>query len=70
MCHSFLQMSKVRSVRCSFSPREIARMLANEHNKRIVIVDTSNEIGGDGYVPHSGIGACLKDASSKSQYAT
>lgn len=36
--------------------REIARMLADEHNKRVVIVDTSNEIGGDGDVPHLGIG--------------
>ncbi|CAO2812820.1 unnamed protein product [Amaranthus hypochondriacus] len=36
--------------------REIARMLADERNKRVVIVDTSNEIGGDGDVPHSGIG--------------
>ncbi|XP_057470688.1 protein SEEDLING PLASTID DEVELOPMENT 1-like [Actinidia eriantha] len=36
--------------------REIARMLADEHMKRVVIVDTSNEIGGDGDVPHSGIG--------------
>jgi len=31
-------------------------MLADEHNKRVVIVDTSNEIGGDGDIPHSGIG--------------
>ncbi|KAJ4978550.1 hypothetical protein NE237_009330 [Protea cynaroides] len=36
--------------------REIARMLADEHMKRVVIIDTSNEIGGDGDVPHSGIG--------------
>ncbi|KAH9768553.1 protein SEEDLING PLASTID DEVELOPMENT 1 [Citrus sinensis] len=36
--------------------REIARMLADDHMKRVVIVDTSNEIGGDGDVPHSGIG--------------
>ncbi|GKU91663.1 hypothetical protein SLEP1_g5501 [Rubroshorea leprosula] len=36
--------------------REIARMLADEHKKRVVIVDTSNEIGGDGDVPHEGIG--------------
>ncbi|KAM7267408.1 hypothetical protein ACFE04_009574 [Oxalis oulophora] len=36
--------------------REIARMLADERKKRVVIVDTSNEIGGDGDVPHSGIG--------------
>lgn len=31
-------------------------MLADEHRKRVVIVDTSNEIGGDGDVPHTGIG--------------
>jgi len=31
-------------------------MLADEFRKRVVIVDTSNEIGGDGDVPHAGIG--------------
>ena len=31
-------------------------MLANKLRKRTVIVDTSNEIGGDGDVPHPGIG--------------
>ncbi|KAI7743108.1 hypothetical protein M8C21_013602, partial [Ambrosia artemisiifolia] len=36
--------------------REIARILADERKKRVVIIDTSNEIGGDGDVPHSGIG--------------
>ncbi|KAK4480364.1 hypothetical protein RD792_013436 [Penstemon davidsonii] len=36
--------------------REIARILADDKKKRVVIVDTSNEIGGDGDVPHSGIG--------------
>ncbi|XP_030489343.2 protein SEEDLING PLASTID DEVELOPMENT 1 [Cannabis sativa] len=36
--------------------REIARMMADENMKRVVIVDTSNEIGGDGDVPHAGIG--------------
>lgn len=36
--------------------REIARMLADDQMKRVVIVDTSNEIGGDGDVPHAGIG--------------
>lgn len=36
--------------------REIARILADDQKKRVVIVDTSNEIGGDGDVPHSGIG--------------
>ncbi|KAL8051709.1 hypothetical protein ABFX02_06G165600 [Erythranthe guttata] len=36
--------------------RETARILADDQKKRVVIVDTSNEIGGDGDVPHSGIG--------------
>lgn len=31
-------------------------MLANDYMKRVMIVDTSNEIGGDGDIPHSGIG--------------
>jgi len=70
MCHPFLQMSKVQSVRCSFSPREIARMLADEHKKCVVIVDTSNERGGDGDVPHSGIGCARRMQVPKSRYAT
>ncbi len=36
--------------------REVARVLADEVQKRVVIVDTSNEIAGDGDVPHPGIG--------------
>ena len=36
--------------------REIARVLSDELEKRVVIVDTSNEIAGDSDVPHSGIG--------------
>ncbi|KAJ4837379.1 hypothetical protein Tsubulata_006279 [Turnera subulata] len=36
--------------------REIARILANDYKKRVMIVDTSNEIGGDGDIPHAGIG--------------
>ncbi|KAL5715939.1 hypothetical protein ACHQM5_017691 [Ranunculus cassubicifolius] len=36
--------------------REIARMIADDYRKRVMIVDTSNEIGGDGDIPHSGIG--------------
>ncbi|HZB97114.1 MAG TPA: R3H domain-containing nucleic acid-binding protein [Candidatus Sulfotelmatobacter sp.] len=36
--------------------RECARILADEQGKRVVIVDTSNEIGGDGDIPHPGIG--------------
>ncbi|KAK4707893.1 hypothetical protein R3W88_028818 [Solanum pinnatisectum] len=40
--------------------REIARMLADDQKKRVVIVDTSNEIGGDGDVPHLGIGCARR----------
>jgi stage III sporulation protein SpoIIIAA len=36
--------------------REIARVLADELDKRVVIVDTSNEIAGDGDIPHPAIG--------------
>lgn len=36
--------------------REIARILSDEFKKRVVVVDTSNEIGGDGDIPHPGIG--------------
>ena len=36
--------------------RETSRILADEFNKRVVIVDTSNEIAGDGDIPHPGIG--------------
>ncbi len=36
--------------------REAARVLADEFRKRVVIVDTSNEIAGDGDIPHPSIG--------------
>ena len=36
--------------------REIARVLADELEKRVVIIDTSNEIAGDGDIPHPAIG--------------
>jgi stage III sporulation protein SpoIIIAA len=36
--------------------REVARILSDEFKKRVVVVDTSNEIGGDGDIPHPGIG--------------
>lgn len=36
--------------------REIARVLADDALKRVIIVDTSNEIAGDGDIPHPGIG--------------
>jgi len=40
--------------------REIARVLADEMNKRVVIVDTSNEIAGDGDIPHPAIGSARR----------
>ncbi|KAL5993210.1 hypothetical protein ACLOJK_014133 [Asimina triloba] len=40
--------------------REIARVLADELHRRVVIVDTSNEIGGDGDIPHSAIGGARR----------
>jgi stage III sporulation protein SpoIIIAA len=36
--------------------REAARVLADQLHKRVVVVDTSNEIAGDGDIPHPGIG--------------
>jgi stage III sporulation protein SpoIIIAA len=36
--------------------RELARVLADTARKRVVIVDTSNEIAGDGDIPHPAIG--------------
>jgi stage III sporulation protein SpoIIIAA len=36
--------------------REIARVLADDLNKRVIIIDTSNEIAGDGDIPHPAIG--------------
>ena len=36
--------------------REAARLLADDVGKRVIVVDTSNEIAGDGDIPHPGIG--------------
>jgi len=40
--------------------REVARYLADEMNRRVVVVDTSNEIAGDGDIPHPGIGSARR----------
>jgi stage III sporulation protein SpoIIIAA len=40
--------------------REAARVLADEFGKRVVVVDTSNEIAGDGDIPHPGIGGARR----------
>jgi stage III sporulation protein SpoIIIAA len=36
--------------------REVARVLADDIDRRVIIVDTSNEIAGDGDIPHPAIG--------------
>lgn len=50
--------------------REVARVLADDFRKRVVIVDTSNEIGGDGDIPHPAIGRArrMQVASPASQH--
>ena len=48
--------------------REIARVLADEMEKRVVIIDTSNEIAGDSDIPHSGIGRARRMQVAKTEY--
>jgi stage III sporulation protein SpoIIIAA/predicted RNA-binding protein Jag len=40
--------------------REVARVLADDLGKRVMVVDTSNEIGGDGDIAHPGIGGARR----------
>lgn len=40
--------------------REAARVLADTFGKRVVVIDTSNEIGGDGDIPHPAIGSARR----------
>ena len=47
--------------------REIARVLADEIQKRVIIIDTANEIAGDSNIPHSGIGRARRMQVSKSE---
>ena len=51
--------------------REVARVLADDLGKRVVVVDTSNEIAGDGDIPHPGIGRArrMQVASPALQHA-
>jgi len=50
--------------------REIARVLADEMERRVVIIDTSNEIAGDSDIPHMGIGKArrMQVAKTESQH--
>lgn len=40
--------------------REIARVLADDFQKRVIVIDTSNEIAGDGDIPHRAIGSARR----------
>ena len=48
--------------------REISRLVADELGKRVVIVDTSNEIAGDGDTPHPAIGHARRMQVTQPQY--
>ena len=51
--------------------REVARVLADSANRRVIVVDTSNEIAGDGDIPHPAIGKSrrMQVASPLAQHA-
>ena len=53
--HSLLLMGRP-GVGKTTALREIARVLADELDKRVIVIDTSNEIAGDGDIPHPAIG--------------
>ena len=52
--------------------RETARVLADDLGKRVIIVDTSNEIAGDGDIPHPAIGSArrMQVRTPSAQHAT
>lgn len=47
--------------------REIARVLSDEMEKRVIVIDTSNEIAGESDVPHSGIGRSRRMQVAKTE---
>ncbi|OGI18423.1 MAG: single-stranded DNA-binding protein [Candidatus Melainabacteria bacterium RIFCSPHIGHO2_02_FULL_34_12] len=48
--------------------REMARVLADDLNKRVIVIDTSNEIAGDGDIPHAGIGRSRRMQVAKPEF--
>ena len=48
--------------------REIARVLADEMEKRVIIIDTSNEIAGDSDLSHFGIGQARRMQVAKAEF--
>jgi stage III sporulation protein SpoIIIAA len=52
--------------------REISRVLSDDVQKRVVVIDTSNEIAGDSDIPHVGIGQArrMQASSLVNQHST
>lgn len=48
--------------------REIARVLSDELEKRVIIIDTSSEIAGDSDIPHSAIGKARRMQVSQTNF--
>ena len=48
--------------------REIARILSDEIEKRVIIIDTSNEIAGDSDIAHGGIGRARRMQVQKTEF--
>lgn len=48
--------------------REIARIFSDEIQKRVIIIDTCNEIGGDSDIPHKGIGRARRMQVQKTEF--
>lgn len=48
--------------------REMARVLSDEFGKRVIIIDTSNEIAGDSNIPHSSLGRARRMQVKKSKF--
>ena len=47
--------------------REMARVLADEMEKRVIVIDTSNEIAGESDIPHLGIGRARRMQVAKTE---
>ena len=47
--------------------REITRILADEMEKRVIVIDTSNEIAGESDIPHYGIGRARRMQVAKTE---
>ncbi len=48
--------------------REIARVMADDLGRRVIVIDTSNEIAGDGDIPHPAIGRARRMQVSRPEF--